>query len=285
MRLAPSSGTTPRTSRNQFTATATATAPVPHLSGRRVPEVSFALLGPLRVRVDGRDVHLPESRQLTVLAVLLTEADRVVPVSRLVDAVWGGTPPATADKQIQTCVWRLRKAWTEAGGPPDLIETVRGGYLLRVSDDGLDTRQFERHRERGRAAGDLEGAVEHYRAALALFRGEPLAGLTSRGLAPVAAYWAERRLTLLEECFDAELGLGRHRELVGELSLLVDEHPLREQLRGRLMTALYLSDRRADALATYRAGRAALVSHVGLDPCARLQDLHQRIIDGHPVNV
>ncbi|WP_431037589.1 AfsR/SARP family transcriptional regulator [Streptomyces sp. P6-2-1] len=285
MRLPLTTGTTSRASGAPFSGTAA--RPAVLLGAARVPDVSFSLLGPLRVRVDGRDVPFPESRQLTVLAVLLTEADRAVPVSRLVDAVWGGTPPVTAEKQIQTCVWRLRKAWTEAGGPPDLIETVRGGYLLRVSDAHLDTRQFEAHRERGRAAApdNLEGTVEHYRAALALFRGEPLAGLGSRGLAPVAAYWAERRLALLEECFDAELALGRHRELVGELSLLVEEHPLREQLRGRLMTALYLSDRRADALAAYRAGRAALVSRVGLDPCAGLQDLHQRIIDGRPVRL
>ncbi|MFF4209101.1 BTAD domain-containing putative transcriptional regulator [Streptomyces sp. NPDC001796] len=249
-------------------------------------KVFFRILGPLRVCCGEREVPLPENRQLAVLAVLLTEVNKAVPLGRLVDAVWGDTPPVTADKQIQTCVWRLRKALVNGGTRADLIETVRGGYLLRLPDGSLDTHLFEEFRERGRAraeAGDPKGAVDDYRAALALFRGEPLAGLASRALEPVAAYWAERRLSLLEECFDVELALGRHRELVGELSLLVDEHPLREQLRGRLMTALYLSDRRADALAVYHAGRAALVSHVGLDPCARLQELHQRIIAGHPV--
>ncbi|MFF3909734.1 BTAD domain-containing putative transcriptional regulator [Streptomyces sp. NPDC001848] len=246
----------------------------------------FRVLGPLRICCGGREVPLPESRQLTVLAVLLTEVNKAVPLGRLVDAVWGDTPPVTADKQIQTCVWRVRKALVAAGARADLIETVPGGYLLRLPDGSLDTQLFEELRGRGRVraqAGDPKGAVDDYRAALALFRGEPLAGLAGRALEPVAAYWAERRLALLEECFDVELALGRHRELVGELSLLVDEHPLREQLRWHLMTALYLSDRRADALAVYHAGRAALISHVGLDPCARLQELHQRIIAGHPV--
>ncbi|GAB1326053.1 AfsR/SARP family transcriptional regulator [Streptomyces sennicomposti] len=249
-------------------------------------KVFFRVLGPLRVCFGKREVSLPESRQLTVLAVLLTEVNKAVPVGRLIDAVWGDTPPVTADKQIQTCVWRVRKALVQAGSRADLIETVRGGYLLRLPDGSVDTQLFEQLRERGRfraRAGDPRGAVDDYRAALALFRGEPLAGLASRMLEPVAAYWAERRLTLLEECFDVELALGHHRELVGELSLLVEEHPLREQLRWHLMTALYLSDRRADALAVYHAGRAALISHVGLDPCARLQELHQRIIAGDPV--
>ncbi|MFI9720167.1 BTAD domain-containing putative transcriptional regulator [Streptomyces sp. NPDC052396] len=248
--------------------------------------VFFRILGPLQATVDARPVPLARNRQLALLALLLTEAGKAVPLGRLVDAVWGEEPPVTADKQIQTCVWRLRKAFVKAGASAGLIETVRGGYLLRLPEDGLDTRLFERLRLTGRsraAAGDAIGAVEDYRAALALFQGPPLAGLESPALEPVAAYWAERRLALLEECLDLELAVGRHRELVGELSLLVEEHPLREPLRWSLMAALYLSDRRADALAVYHAGRATLISHLGLDPCARLQDLHRRIIAGDPV--
>ncbi|MGW7007976.1 AfsR/SARP family transcriptional regulator [Streptomyces sp. NPDC054933] len=150
----------------------------------------------------------------------------------------------------------------------------------------MDAQVFEELRLRGRDRlrdGDPVNAVEDFRAALALFRGQPLAGLESSALEPVAAYWSERRLALLEECQGIELFLGRHRELVSELSLLVDEHPLREQLRWCLMTALYLSDRRADALAVYHQGREEMVSRLGLDPCARLQDLNRRIISGQPV--
>ncbi|MET1075455.1 MAG: BTAD domain-containing putative transcriptional regulator, partial [Umezawaea sp.] len=233
-----------------------------------------------------RVVQLAKNRQLTVLALLLTEANKVVSGGRIIDAVWGDAPPVTADKQIQTCVWRLRSAFEKAGGT-GLIETARGGYLLRLPDGCLDTQVFERAMMRGRERaedGDLAGAVEEYRSALALFQGRPMAELDSPAIEAVAAYWSERRLSVLEECLDIELAMGRHRELVSELRLLVDEYPLREQLRGRLMTALYLSDRRADALAVYRAGRATLVSNLGLDPCARLQDLHRRIIAGHPVS-
>lgn len=249
-------------------------------------DVFFRILGPLQVTIAGRVVQLAKNRQLTVLALLLTEANKVVSGSRIIDAVWGDAPPVTADKQIQTCVWRLRSAFEKAGGT-GLIETARGGYLLRMPEGCLDTQVFERATLRGRERaedGDLAGAVEEYRSALAMFQGRPMAELDSPAIEAVAAYWSERRLSVLEECLDIELAMGRHRELVSELRLLVDEYPLREQLRGRLMTALYLSDRRADALAVYRAGRATLVSNLGLDPCARLQDLHRRIIAGHPVS-
>jgi DNA-binding SARP family transcriptional activator len=248
-------------------------------------DVFFRILGPLQVTIADRVVQLAKNRQLTVLALLLTEANKVVSVGRIIDAVWGDHPPVTADKQIQTCVWRLRSAFEKSGGT-GLIETARGGYLLRLPDGCLDAQVFEQKMLRGREKaedGDLAGAVEEYRTALNLFQGRPLAELDSPAIEAVAAYWAERRLSVLEECLDIELSMGRHRELISELRLLVDEHPLREQLRGRLMTALYLSDRRADALAVYRAGRATLVSNLGLDPCARLQDLHRRIIAGHPV--
>ncbi|TWP48860.1 SARP family transcriptional regulator [Lentzea tibetensis] len=248
-------------------------------------DVFFRILGPLQVTIADRVVQLAKNRQLTVLALLLTEANKVVSVGRIIDAVWGDAPPVTADKQIQTCVWRLRSAFEKAGGT-GLIETARGGYLLRLPEGCLDAQVFEKAMLRGRERaedGDLGGAVDEYRAALALFQGRPLAELESPAIEAVAAYWAERRLSVLEECLDIELAMGRHRELISELRLLVDEHPLREQLRGRLMTALYLSDRRADALAVYRAGRATLVSNLGLDPCARLQDLHRRIIAGHPI--
>ncbi len=249
--------------------------------------VFFRILGPLQVTIANREVQLAKNRQLTVLALLLTEVNKIVSVGRIIDAVWGDAPPVTAEKQIQTCVWRLRSAFEKAGAPAGLIETAQGGYLLRLAEGSLDAQVFEKTvlRGRGRAEdGDLGGAVDDYRAALALFQGRPMAELDSPAIETVAAYWAERRLAVLEECLDIELTMGRHRELVSELRLLVDEHPLREQLRARLMTALYLSDRRADALAVYRTGRATLVNNLGLDPCARLQDLHRRIIAGHPLS-
>lgn len=246
----------------------------------------FRVLGPVQVTVAERVVPLSRNRQLTVLALLLTEAGRTVSIGRITDAVWGDAPPATVDKQIQTCVWRLRQAFAKAGLPDGLIETAHGGYRLALPPGTLDTQVFEERVRRARKraeAGDAAAAVADYRAALALFQGRPLTDLESPAVEAVAAYWTERRLAVLEECIDLELTIGHHRRLVSELHLLVEEHPLSEQLRARLMTALYLSDRRADALAVYRAGRAVLIDHIGLDPCPRLQDLHRRIVSGLPV--
>jgi DNA-binding SARP family transcriptional activator len=249
-------------------------------------EKFFRILGPLQVTIQGKIVRVGKNRQLTVLAVLLINANKVVPVSALTDAVWSATPPATAEKQIQTCVWRLRNAFKAAGAPIDLVETVQGGYRIRLGDDELDTHLFERAVRRARdlvAANDLVAASGEYRKALSMFQGQPLSDLPSAGVQAVAARWEERRFSVLEERLDVELALGQHAELVSELKPLVAEYPLRERLCAQLMSALYLSQRRAEALAVYRSSRAALVSNLGLEPGARLQELHRRIIAGEPV--
>ncbi|GAB1511093.1 hypothetical protein JCM33774_31350 [Actinophytocola sp. KF-1] len=246
----------------------------------------FRILGPLQVTIRDKIVRVGRNRQLTVLAVLLINANKVVPVSALIDAVWSAAPPATAEKQIQTCVWRLRIAFKAAGAPTDLVETVQGGYRIRLGDNDLDAHLFERAVRRARdlvAANDLAAASAEYRRALSMFQGQPLADLPSAGVQAVAARWEERRFSVLEERLDVELALGQHAELISELKPLVAEYPLRERLCAQLMTALYLSQRRAEALAVYRASRTALVNNLGLEPGARLQDLHRRIIAGEPV--
>ncbi|WP_177154615.1 AfsR/SARP family transcriptional regulator [Actinosynnema pretiosum] len=246
----------------------------------------FQILGPVSVTVDGLPVRVGRSRQLTVLALLLINIDKLVPVGRLVDAVWGATPPATADKQIQTCVWRLRTAFEQAGAPAELIETVSGGYQLRMDGGVLDAHLFEdgvRTARELHRRGEVSAAIAEYRSALALFHGPLMAELASPTVQTMAAHWEERRLSVLEERLDVELATGCHAELVSELRVLVAEYPLREHLRAQLMTALYLSHRRADALAVYRAGRATMVASLGLEPGPRLQELQRRIIAGEPL--
>jgi DNA-binding SARP family transcriptional activator len=254
--------------------------------GGNHPEKFFRVLGPLQVTIHDKIVRVGRNRQLTVLAVLLVNANKVVPVSTLIDAVWSAAPPATAEKQIQTCVWRLRNAFKAAGAPIDLVETVQGGYRIRLGDDELDTHLFERAVRHARelvAANDLVAASAEYRKALAMFQGQPLADLPSASVQAVAARWEERRFSVLEERLDVELALGHHAELISELKPLVAEYPLRERLCAQLMTALYLSQRRAEALAVYRSSRTALVNNLGLEPGARLQELHRRIIAGEPI--
>ncbi|WP_326585335.1 NB-ARC domain-containing protein [Streptomyces sp. NBC_00481] len=249
-------------------------------------DISFGILGPLQVVIDGKPIRMGRNRQRTVLAVLLLNANKIVPVGSLVDAVWCSEPPATADKQIQTCIWRLRNAFAAAGAPAGLIDTAQGGYRMRLTDEDLDVHIFEttvRQAREQAAAGDLESAMARYQSALSLFRGKPLADLTGPLAYSVAAHWDERRFTVLEEWLDVSLALGRHAELISELKPLVAEYPMRERLCAQLMTALYLSQRRAEALAVYRNSRTTLINKLGLEPGARLQEVHQQILAGEPV--
>ncbi|MET4923856.1 BTAD domain-containing putative transcriptional regulator [Streptomyces sp. PSRA5] len=226
------------------------------------------------------------NRQLTVLAALLLHTNRIVAVNSLIDAVWRSAPPATADKQIQTCVWRLRNAFAAAGAPVDLIETEQGGYRIRLGDEDLDAHAFEKAVRRARdlvAVGELEQATAEYRSALALFRGQPLADLSGPLTYAVAAHWEERRFSVLEEWLDVGLTLGRHAELISELKPLVAEYPMRERLCAQLMTALHLSQRRAEALTVYRNNRLTQINNLGLEPGAGLQKLHQKILSGEPI--
>ncbi|MFI6316777.1 BTAD domain-containing putative transcriptional regulator [Nonomuraea sp. NPDC050556] len=237
--------------------------------------VWFAVLGPLDVQVDGVGVPLSGRRQERVLAALLLEAGQTVTFDHLVDRVWD-TPPATARRQIQDLVTRLRRTLTLAGAPADLIVTQRSGYLLRPQPGGLDTQVFEELVARAQHSAPEE-AVPALRSALRLWRGEPLPGL---GFDGEAAAWQERRLSALEQCLNLETSLGRHQEVVTEVLPLVERHPLREPLVGVLMRALAAAGRLAEALDVYRALRARLAEELGLDPGAALRELHQSLLHG-----
>ncbi|WP_460954260.1 AfsR/SARP family transcriptional regulator [Parasphingorhabdus pacifica] len=233
--------------------------------------------------MNGGPVSVGKNRQRTVLALLVMDVGRTVSVTRLVEAVWNGRPPRTAAEQIQTCVWRLRRAFALAGLDDGLITTTASGYALRVAEEHVDVCQFERlTREAEKAAdnGDLAVAVPGFRAALALFRGPVLTEIDSPQVRAVAAKWEERKLTVLETCIELELTAGRKLELVDELSALVDQHPLRERLRCQLMTALQGCDRRAEALAVYQAGRTAMIDELGLEPGVNLRELHRQVLAG-----
>lgn len=246
----------------------------------------FRILGPLDVSFQNEPVPLGKNRQRTVLATLLLDANRTVSVGRLVEAVWGGRPPKTAPEQIQTCIWRLRRTLACTEATPDPIQTTPSGYIMRVSAEQLDATLFERLVQEAKGIADTgvpSAAAERYRAALCLFTGPVLGEISSPLVQSVAAFWEERRLTALEECFDQELAGGQTVELVDELTSLVRQHPLRERLRMQLMQALHGGDRRAEALATYREGREVMVSELGLEPGPKSQELHRRILSGEPL--
>jgi DNA-binding SARP family transcriptional activator len=239
--------------------------------------LEFRLLGPLEVVDDNGPIRLGGPRQRATLAILLLNANRVVPIERLADELYAGRPPVSAVTQVHRQVSELRRALDS----PDAIETRPPGYLLRLRDEALDLAHFERltgEAERARGRDDAAAAAL-LDEALGLWRGPPLADLAYEPFARAAVERLEEvRLAALEDRVQAELALGRHSGLVAELEALVAEHPLRERLRGQLMLALYRSGRQAEALAVYRATRRLLVETFGLDPSAPLQALERAIL-------
>jgi DNA-binding SARP family transcriptional activator len=248
--------------------------------------VSFRILGPLRAGVRGAPVDLGGGRARLVLAALLLEPDRPVPVDRLVDVVWQDRPPASARTQIAIAVSGLRRAFRCAGCTGHVIETVRPGYRIPVQAGVIDSLVAEEliAGARGEAeAGRLAEAAGLFHDALGLWDGPVLAGLDRRCIEAGALRWEELRLTALEEAAQVELALGRHRELVGELMGPVRDHPFRERLRVLLMTALARAGRQSEALDVYHQGRRSLDEELGLEPGNELRELHAAILRDDPV--
>jgi DNA-binding SARP family transcriptional activator len=226
----------------------------------------FRILGPLEVLENDRPIPLGGARQRALLAILLTRANEVVSTDRLIDDLWGEAPPRTALNTLQYYVSQLRKLLGA-----DRIVTRPPGYAVRVEPDELDLALFERLLE--------EGGGERVREALGLWRGPPLADFAYEEFAQAeAARLEELRLAALEQRIDADLALGRHAELVGELEQLIVQHPLRERPRGQLMLALYRSGRQAEALEAYQAMRRAFVDELGIEPGPALQELERAML-------
>ena len=246
--------------------------------------MEFRLLGPLTVRSGTAIVQVPRGKQRAVLAALLLNANRVVPVEDLAETLWGSDPPPSARVTIQNYVMRLRKALGDTSECP--ISTQPPGYLIRVDAGDLDVARFEARLTAARAAardGSWDTAASEARAALALWRGEPLADVDSELLAQrEVTRLAELRLQALEARIDADLHLGRNAEVIVELRHLAECHPLREHLRGLLMLACYRDGRQAEALAAYADARRVLVGELGAEPGTGLRELHQRILAADP---
>ena len=248
-------------------------------------QVFFGVLGPLEARIEGQLLPLGGAKQRAVLAILLLHANEVVSSDRLIDELWGGSPPETAPTSLHGYVSQLRKLLEPARAAREesmLLLTRSPGYLLRVDPDQVDLVRFERLVARARSDlvdGAPDRASANLREALDLWRGPPLADLADEPFAHAeTARLEELRLAALEERFDADLALGRHHELVPEIEGLIRRHPLRERLRGQLMLALYRSGRQADALEAYQQTRRFLVEQVGIEPGQALQRLERSIL-------
>ena len=215
-----------------------------------------------------------------LLAVLVLHVGEVVSVDRLVDTIWGDEPPANPKNALQSQISQLRRHLHDQS--QELVVSQPPGYVLRLDPDQVDAVRFEGLVREGRQAlrdGDNHRAVGQLTAALALWRGPPLAEFAGREFAEVAAAKLEElRLGAVEDRIEADLQAGRHRELVADLEQLVADHPLRERVRGQLMLALARAGRQADALEVFHDTRRVLDEELGIDPGRELVSLYETLL-------
>ncbi|MER5642651.1 BTAD domain-containing putative transcriptional regulator [Kitasatospora sp. NPDC002227] len=243
--------------------------------------MQFGVLGTLLARVDGQAVPLNGPRQAKLLAALLVRANQVVSLQRLVEVMWDGNLPATAVRQVQDAVSGVRRNLA-AHGAADVISTERGGYRIHLETAQLDLLAFEHERRLAQQEQRSGDAVAGLRRALACWRGPALADLTGSVLEDEASRLNALRTSVHKQCLALELALGRHHEVVDELTALLREHPLDEELAAQAMLALYRAGRQAEALTLYQQIRRELAEELGTDPTPPLQELHRRILNSDP---
>jgi len=241
--------------------------------------VEFVVLGPIGIIDKGERIPLGGPKQRTVLAMCVAHAGRSVSFDRIIDAAWGDEPPDGARASLHTYISNLRSI------VGDVIGRLGDGYVLRIDAEAVDAARFENmYRRASEMLVDApERALEILREALALWSGHPYADVEARGaLDPEITRLEELRLAALLARIDADLALGHHSALIGELEALGGEYPFQEGFRARQMVALYRSGRQADALRLYHRTRRYLREELGIDPSPELQRLERRILDQDP---
>ena len=255
---------------------------IPISSGRgyRRP-VEFRVLGSIEVFEEGNgSIALGGPKQRAVLAHLLLRANHLVPTEVLIDEVWGEEPPETARNALQSYASHLRKALGA-----ERLEGSRAGYRLRAEPSELDAVRFQSLLRDARRLLpiDARAAVGAFDHALALWRGPAFADLAAEpSLRAEAARLDEMRLGALEDRIEAQLAIGQHADVIGELEGLTARHPLRERFWEQLMLALYRSGRQAESLAAYQRAHEILADELGIDPSPELRRLHERILAQSP---
>lgn len=245
--------------------------------------VEFLVLGSLEPRESGELIRVRGMRQQRLLALLLVNANRVVPMGVLVDELWEN-PPSSARQQVHNAVRDLRRILPAVSD--SVLITVDVGYRLAVPEDAIDTYRFTSGVRAAKAAeknGRLAEAIQLLQSAVDLWRGDAFAGIQCPAVTGAAVRLNEQRLTAIEDLMAWRLKAGESSSLVGELQELIAEYPLRDSLRGSLMLALYRSGRQADALAVYDEARRHLADELGLEPGPHLRSLHMAILADAPV--
>ncbi|AUG78209.1 hypothetical protein CFP65_3413 [Kitasatospora sp. MMS16-BH015] len=241
--------------------------------------MEFRILGPVHIWTDGQEDTLSGSKQRTMFASLVLAGGRTLSDEHLSRMLWDTAPPSTAGAQIHTYASRLRRRL----GPDVPLVRIRTGYRLIAEDVVCDLTEFGSHAQEGMRAlrtQRYEYASEQLRAALSLWRGEALADVTDHLVFAERPQLDEARLEALEAWIEVELILGRHRQLVSELTGLVAHYPMRERFRALLMTALYRSERQAEAMNLYLDGRRLLADELGVEPGRLLTRTYEGILTG-----
>ncbi|MEV3910342.1 AfsR/SARP family transcriptional regulator [Streptomyces canus] len=249
----------------------------------------ITVLGPFTATYGQSSFAPSATKPRQILALLALQADRVVTAPTLMEEIWGEELPRSAVTTLQTYILQLRRKLSaalecDAVDAKDVLVTLHGGYLLRARPEQMDARGFEKLAASGDSAfeaGDDLTASRFFSQALGLWRGPALMDVkVGRVLELDVVRLEEKRMTVLERRIDADLRLGRHGELVPELSVLATQHPMQETFCAQLMTALYRSGGAWRALESYQRLRSALVKELGLEPSQRLKRLHQAVLSG-----
>ena len=247
--------------------------------------MEFGILGPLEVSVAGQPLAIGRARTRAVLALLLVEANRVVPADTLAQLLWPHLTTDRAVANLQVRLSELRRALRSVG-EGDRLQSRPPGYRLHVDEGELDALRFEGLVAAGRKAlisGDAHGALASLETALGLWRGVPLVDIDGGTLASAERTRLEElHLDAQQARIDALLAAGRHQETLGELEALTGAHPLRERFWYQRLLALYRCGRQAEALRAYQQLRATLVDQIGIEPSPQLRELEAQILRQDP---
>jgi DNA-binding SARP family transcriptional activator len=245
--------------------------------------VLFRILGPLGIeKSNGESVRPWAPKNRALLAYLCVNNQTAISRDRLINAIWSGTPPQSAQTALHVYVSNLRSRFRELGLDASVLTTQSTGYQLRLPPSFLDLNLFEAHLTEARglqSRGELEAASAELSAAVALWRGPALADFRDMpAFAGIRRLLDEKRVYAHERRLQLELSLGRHHELIWELYSLTEAHPTWEAIYGYLMISLYRSGRTADALRTFDRIREILVEELGLEPGPQLQHIQRSIL-------
>lgn len=254
--------------------------------------MKIQVLGPLGAEVNGGSIVPTAGKPRQILSLLALHPGRVMPVSVLMEEIWGTEPPQSALTTLQTYILQLRRRLGTAMGPgapevaKDVLATRHGGYLLQIPAESVDVHEYERMVAEGRSAfeaGDDDSSASLFRKALGLWRGSVLVDVRVGPILEIEVMRLEEsRLGTLERRIDADLRLGRHSELIAELIELTARYPQHEGLHSQAMVALYRSGRQASALDIYRRLRIRLIEELGVEPSPQVQRLHQAMLAVDP---